>query len=115
MSEKKIKEEGENNPKLSSYEKAKFILIIVLVVSLGFLFLNQFLSFKYKMVFVQKPCELCKELNPHLDKCFEEASTIYIDKNTREELTKEEVEEVKKEYYKSYYESLNLSPLIHEP
>ena len=46
-----------------------FILIIILVVALGILAMNQGLRFYYASAFLQQPCELCSDLNPHLDNC----------------------------------------------
>jgi len=64
--------------KLQLYkQKAIFVLIIVAVLALGLLAVNQFIGFRYKMVFTQTPCDLCTELNPHLEKCFLDSSVVY--------------------------------------
>lgn len=42
----------------------KFLLIILLVISLGLLAINQTLQYFYKAQFLKSPCSLCKELNP---------------------------------------------------
>jgi len=52
------------------------ILIIILILSLGMLAVNQFLGFRYKSRFLASPCNLCEELNPHLENCFEESSYL---------------------------------------
>ena len=46
-----------------------FILIIILVASLGTLAVNQGLRFYYASYFLQRPCDLCSDLNPHLSDC----------------------------------------------
>ena len=46
-----------------------FILIIILVASLGTLAVNQGLRFYYASYFLQRPCDLCSDLNPHLSEC----------------------------------------------
>ena len=51
-------------------EVLKTILIIVAVVAVGMFAVNQTLGFFYKAEFLQTPCELCEELNPHLEECF---------------------------------------------
>ncbi len=48
-------------------QKIKLIFIIVLVVALGLLAINQYFEWHYKMKFLQGPCDLCMELNPHLE------------------------------------------------
>lgn len=60
-----------------SIQIGKAILIYSLVLGLGLLALNQFIGFRYKSVFLQTPCDLCKELNPHLEICFQTVSNIY--------------------------------------
>jgi hypothetical protein len=45
------------------------VLIVLAILSLGLFAVNQVLSFRYKSVFLQTPCELCVNLNPHLEKC----------------------------------------------
>lgn len=46
------------------------IIIMLLVISIGLFALNQTLAFYYKSEFLQSPCALCEELNPHLEECF---------------------------------------------
>jgi len=58
------------------YSWLKAILIVVAIISLGTLAVNQTLGYYYKSKFLQTPCELCKDLNPHLEECFEEKSWI---------------------------------------
>lgn len=50
------------------------LLIIVGVIALGLLAVNQALAFRYKSVFLQTPCDVCKDLNPHLSMCFNDSS-----------------------------------------
>jgi|TARA_Y100000310_G_scaffold3308_1_gene4235 hypothetical protein len=59
-------------------------LIIIGVVSLGLLAVNQFLDFRFKAQLLGSPCNVCKELNPHLESCFKEASNIVVNKVTGE-------------------------------
>lgn len=41
-----------------------FIIIILLVLSLGLIAVNQGLEYFYRSEFLQNPCDLCKKLNP---------------------------------------------------
>jgi len=47
-----------------------FILIILLVVSIGVFGINQVLTYFYHSELLQKPCDLCYKLNPQLDPNF---------------------------------------------
>lgn len=51
------------------------ILIVVLVIAIGIFAVNQSLSYFYKTAFLQNPCELCLDLNPHLDNCFNQEAS----------------------------------------
>ena len=44
-----------------------FILIILIVVTIGLFAVNQYLSIKYKATLIQSPCNLCKTFrrNPY--------------------------------------------------
>ena len=44
----------------------KLIIVILIVVTLGLLFINQFLSLRYKAELLSKPCDLCFDLNKDL-------------------------------------------------
>jgi len=58
--EKEKKEEkGIDNIK-KSYAYAKFLAIILLIVVLGFLFMNAFVKYRYSMLALSSPCDLCK-------------------------------------------------------
>jgi len=59
-------------------------LIIIGVVALGLVAINQFLELRYKATFLSTPCDLCRELNPRLDSCFNSALTVTVDKTTGE-------------------------------
>jgi len=63
-------------------EKLKLILTILIVVAVGMLAINQILGLYYRSQLLLSPCDLCSELNPHLNKCFEEASNVLIDPST---------------------------------
>ena len=68
---KKIKEDNSKiGLKIPLKEKLTLVLIFVLVISLGFLAVNQGLGFFYKAEFLKTPCELCKDLNPEVRTCF---------------------------------------------
>jgi len=74
------KSDKNNSPatQLEIYKKkAVFVLIIIAVLALGLLAVNQFVGFRAKMIFLQTPCELCAELNPHLENCIKESSVVY--------------------------------------
>lgn len=77
----------DNRPpqKIDLYNIGKLLLIVCLVVFVGFLALNQFMEFKYKAAFIQKPCELCADLNKNQSKCIGECfikrTTLFPDGN----------------------------------
>lgn len=68
------------------------ILLICLVVFFGLLSVNQYYKFRYKMIFLQTPCDVCVDLNPQLESCFEDTTIYYINKNTGEKINKSEYE-----------------------
>lgn len=88
--EKKSKERERKNippataPAQSYRDLALTILIIIGVVALGLVAINQFLELRYKAEFLSSPCDLCKELNPRLEGCFDNALTVTVDKATGE-------------------------------
>lgn len=69
MREKNLEEEKKNliTPPSTPYSIVKFCLIIIVVVALGLFAINQFFAWHYKIVFLKTPCDLCMELNPHLE------------------------------------------------
>ena len=58
------------------------IIILVLIVGGGLFALNQFFSWHYKSYLLQKPCQLCIELNPNFTRC--EVVTNNLNKNYKE-------------------------------
>jgi len=50
-------------------EKVLLCLYIIGIMSLGLLAINQFLEFRYMNYLMQTPCDLCQELNPHIELC----------------------------------------------
>jgi len=62
--------------RLTNLDIAKYILIALIIIGLGLFSFNQLISYRYKVEFIKTPCELCKELNPHLKNCFADVSTI---------------------------------------
>ena len=68
--ENKIKEGREGGIQPDLRAKLLLALIIIGVVALGLLAVNQFLAFRFKAQFLNAPCDLCLELNPHLEGCF---------------------------------------------
>jgi len=60
-------------------EKAEFALIMAIVVAICLGIFMLYLDYKYKAELLLTPCELCSKLNPHLDRCFADASTIVKD------------------------------------
>ena len=44
------------------YNNVKVVLIIVIIIALGLIIINQFLSYIYKIELLMSPCELCMEL-----------------------------------------------------
>jgi len=65
----------------STKDKLLMALIIIGVVSFGLFAINQFFSWKYKSVFLQTPCTLCRELNPEVEACFKIVETETIKNN----------------------------------
>lgn len=51
------------------YRLARFVLIIVAVVALGLFCVTTFLEYRYKVVFMKTPCQLCAELNKNQSQC----------------------------------------------
>jgi len=47
-------------------EQAKFVLIIIAVVALGFLAVNGFVKWRYYNRLMMTPCDICLEDNPEL-------------------------------------------------
>ena len=52
----------------------KVATIIIGVIALGMFAVNQGLGYYYKSRFLQTPCELCAELNPQWQNCFEQTT-----------------------------------------
>ena len=71
------------------HEGIKIALSIVIVVAVGVFAVNQTLEYYYKSQFLQTPCQLCQNLNPYLETCFEDVSTFYYDPVTGEKVSKE--------------------------
>ncbi len=46
------------------------VLIIITIISLGWLGMNQAIGYIYKAQLLSDPCELCRSNNPQLDRCF---------------------------------------------
>jgi len=57
-------------------DKALFILIVIAIVALGITAINQGLGYFYKTKFLASPCDLCIELNPHIEKCIVETPKV---------------------------------------
>jgi hypothetical protein len=53
-------------------DKLLMALIIIGVIALGLFVLNQFISWRYKALLLQTPCDICRELNPSVENCFTE-------------------------------------------
>jgi len=45
---------------------------MLLVICAGLVVLNQTLVWYYNAEFLMHPCELCGELNPHIEKCIDD-------------------------------------------
>lgn len=90
-------------------DKALTILIIVAVICAGLFAINQYISFRYKAVFLEAPCKLCQELNPRLQNCFYESSIVYTDPVTGKEIEKEDIKIIQKE---NYFNASSLNNLI---
>lgn len=56
----------------------KDVLTILIVIALGFIIVNGFISFKYKMQLVLLPCDKCLIDNPHLENCFRNSNPLFI-------------------------------------
>lgn len=92
-----------SSPDLRSYLLTA--LIIIGVVSLGLLAVNQYLDFRYKVVWLSTPCDLCLETNPRLGRCFQEALIVYQDP-LGNEISKEEYTTGRNKIYNSINFSL---------
>lgn len=60
-------------PRTRSYslkDKLLMALIIIGVVALGLFVVNQFVEWRYNNLLLQAPCDICRELNPHVESCF---------------------------------------------
>lgn len=54
----------------------KTSVMILLIVGLGLLAVNQVLEYIYNAEFLKAPCQLCRELNPDVAVCLNEAGKI---------------------------------------
>lgn len=52
---------------MTPIEIAKFILIVIAVVALGFVILNGFIKFQFYNRIMSQPCDICLEDNPELE------------------------------------------------
>ena len=68
----------EKKPK-STLDILIYLIIMLAVVGIGMFAVNQTMGYFYKSKFLQTPCALCEELNPHLSECFKQESTAYQD------------------------------------
>lgn len=94
--ERKNNLNGEIASNHTFYDYIKFVLTIGVIIGLGLFCLNQFLDYRFKAQFLGGPCELCIELNKHLEPCIKDASIIYTDKYTGEKISVEEYEVLRK-------------------
>ena len=46
------------------------LLIIAVVVTIGLVGINQYLSYRFKAELLSTPCDLCRTLNPQFEECF---------------------------------------------
>ncbi len=60
------------------YYLIRSIFMIILVLSLGFLAINQGLGFFYKVHFLKAPCDICRELNPNQSECITDCFKINL-------------------------------------
>jgi hypothetical protein len=54
-------------------------VLMLIVIGVGMFAVNQSLSYFYKAEFLKSPCSLCEELNPHLEKCFQDSSMVKVE------------------------------------
>ena len=108
--EKKEEKERKNRSDLLAWLLT--LLIIIGVVALGLVAVNQYLALRYKAEFLSIPCELCLELNPRLDPCFDSALTIYQDPEGNE-ISEEEYLEGR--YTIGSYGDINISGMFIDP
>jgi len=68
--EEKVKEEVKEQKKIRDLRYYLVqTLILLAVVALGLLVVNQALEYRYKSVFLQQPCTVCRDLNPNQSTC----------------------------------------------
>jgi hypothetical protein len=65
-----------NQETKTTKDKLVFILIVLAIVALGVTCVNQGLGYFYKTKFLATPCDLCIELNPHIEKCILETPKV---------------------------------------
>jgi hypothetical protein len=53
----------------NSMDWCKLLITIGLVVLIGLFAVNQFVAFRYKAELLSTPCELCLQLNEHINLC----------------------------------------------
>ena len=63
----KIKEERIKNNKFRDY--LMLTLTILIVLALGLFIFNQLVQFRFNMLTINSPCDLCLELNPTAKLC----------------------------------------------
>ena len=57
----------------------KVLLLMIAVVGIGLFAFNQALAWHYKAYLLQKPCQLCLELNPNYQRCLVNISDMNND------------------------------------
>ena len=50
----------------------KLILVMVIIITCGWVSINQYIGFRYKAELMMYPCDLCIEKNPHYEYCFDD-------------------------------------------
>ena len=114
MMEKKQEREGKNNtkPHSSLRDLLLNVLVIVIVLAIGLLCINLYMSFRYKAEFLSTPCNLCLELNPLLNGCFESSLTVYSDPMGNEITELEYIEAIEKEREKNNNNFIEISKAL---
>jgi len=72
------------NIKMIKKEPIMYIIMVLLVVSLGMLAVNQAFGWYYKLDLLANPCDNCLKYNDQYKDCFKEKSQVLLDSEGNE-------------------------------
>lgn len=56
-------------PSRSFYQILKTIMVMLIVIALGLYSVNKIMDYRYKVIFIKSPCNLCADLNKEQASC----------------------------------------------